>query len=381
MSYRVKVNDQAAINAPFKEDIEKRLAQIIDSGRFIGGPAVEDFERQLASAFGVGYAVGTGNGLDALRLAFEALIIEGYLHKGDRVLVPANTYVASVLAVIHAGLIPVPVDVDPSTMVITAETVARALTPDVKGLMPVHLYGRAAWDKDIKDIVQRHGLIVVEDNAQAIGAQATATGVESDSCFTGALGHAAAFSFYPTKNIGAMGDGGAVTSVSRRIAETVKALGNYGSKIRFDNIYKGYNSRLDPFQAAVVAVKLRGLNYITQRRVENAARLAGGISSSLVVNPPLGEPGTMVWHQYVVKIEGIGRDEFRSKLADAGVETDIHYPLSPFLQPCFEGEYAEAVAGMEAVKLSERIVSLPVSESLRQDEIDYMIETINTIQS
>lgn len=381
MSYKVRINDQTSINAPFKAEIERRIADVIERGRFIGGPDVEELEQKLAKHVGVSHAVGTGNGLDALRLALEAFVIRGYLKRGDKVMVPANTYIASVLAILHAGLVPVPVDVDPSTMVITAQTIERAFIPGVKALMPVHLYGRAVWDNDIKFLVESHNLIVIEDNAQAIGACAASNGVISTSRCTGALGHAAAFSFYPTKNIGAMGDGGAVTTNLPDIADTIKALGNYGSKVRFENIYTGYNSRLDPIQAAIVAIKLDKLDEISAKRQANAAALESGIKADYLSLPPTGVPGSMVWHQYVVTLEGISRDAFRRKMAEAKIETDIHYPLSPFLQPCLKGEYTKAVEGMNAVKLSGRIVSLPVSEALTSGELDYIIDTINTIQT
>lgn len=378
--HQIKISDLAAINAPYKEKIERKIAGIIDAGRFIGGPEVEALEKRLAGIVGTEYAIGTGNGLDALRMILFSLVIKGYLKKGDKVLVPANTYIASLLAVVHAGLVPVPVDVDERTMVITAETVEKAMTSEIKAIMPVHLYGRVAWDEDIKEIAERRGLIVIEDNAQAIGAKSSVTGLTGESRFTGALGHAGAFSFYPTKNIGALGDGGAVTTNLPDIAETVRALANYGSIERFRNVYIGYNSRLDPIQAGAVSIKLEDLRKVCERRQENARRLNEGIKAGYTITPPLGHDDSMVWHQYVVTLEEDRRDLFRKLLAEAGVETDIHYPLSPFLQPCFNNDYVGTVSSMTAAKLSKKIVSLPVNETISEEEIHYICSVINSIK-
>ena len=251
--------DLRKINMAYSEAMQDAFSRFLDSGRYIGGSEVENLENELAKIARTEYAVGVSNGLDALRLIFRAYIELGRLKPGDGVLVPANTYVASVLAVSDAGLTPVFVDVDPATMNMDTSLVEKALTPDVKAILTVHLYGRPCYDSVLKSIVEKYGLILVEDNAQAIGAQ-------TDGRSTGGLGHAAAFSFYPTKNIGALGDAGAVTTGDRALADTVRALANYGSDRRYHNVYKGFNCRLDPVQAALLRIKLRDLDKICGQR-------------------------------------------------------------------------------------------------------------------
>lgn len=382
MKRQIDFCDLAAINAPYTPAIELAWKKVLQEGRYIGGPEVNLLEKNLINSFGVAHAVGTGNGLDALTLALKAFVIEGYLKPGDHILVPANTYIASILAVIHAGLYPVPVDIDPHTMVVTAETIQRKLTPHVKGLMTVHLYGRAAWDKDIKELVEKHGLIVLEDNAQAIGAVAPTSGLLCESCFTGALGLAAAFSFYPTKNIGAIGDAGAVTTQLPNVADTVRALANYGSVQRFENRWIGHNSRLDPLQAVALLCKLPGLEQLNAKRRQNAATLTDALHSPHIVPPVCHiHDHAMVWHQYVVTLQpGVSREDFREHMHRNGVQTDIHYPLSAFLQPCFKGRYVEEVNCYVAPDICNRIVSLPVNQTLGTEEMLYIAQIANTFK-
>lgn len=380
MRREIKFCDLTLINAPYHNAFMQSSRNILDSGRFIGGKEVEDFEQMLSEMTGTQRAIGVGNGYDALKLIFKAFIINGYLKKGDKVLIPANTYIASVNAVVNAGLTPVPVDVDPARMVISADTILQKLDTDIKAIMPVHLYGRIVWDQDIKEICRRNNLIVIEDNAQAIGAVSSVTGIKSDSKMSGALGHAAAFSFYPTKNIGALGDGGAVTTDMKDIAATVKELGCYGENSRFHNVIVGENSRLDSLQASFLRCKLPDVSEINERRRMNAVTLSKKISSSLVVLPPTGSTdSSMVWHQYVVRIKYGKRDSVREILKQEGIETDIHYPALPFLQPCFGDAYKEQLKGMNALSLPDEILSLPVNQTLDEDDMNYIAETINSI--
>lgn len=366
------------INRPFDTSIREGLESILDSGRFIGGSHVLQLEKNLASTIGTEFAVGTGNGLDALKLALKALVLNGFLKEGDKILVPANTYIASVLAIIQARLRPVPADIDPCTMNVTADTLERSMEPGVKAVMLVHLYGRAAWDSDIKQWVKRHNMVVVEDNAQAIGAMADCTGLSGESAMTGALGHAAAFSFYPTKNIGAIGDGGAVTTGIPEIASTVKALANYGSDRRFHNIFIGYNSRLDPIQAMAVNIKLPWLDTINTSRRSNAAILNDGIRNLFVEKPLFQQPGlSMVWHQYVVTIGNGRRDEFRDFLNNCGIETDVHYPMAVFDQPCLRNEFGANPNVNTARRLARSIVSLPVNQTLSAADMQYVASAVN----
>ena len=248
--------DLATVNAPYADELRRAALRVVDSGRYIGGCEVEAFEAALARNTGVPYAVGVSNGLDALRLIFRACIELGRLRLGDGVIVPANTYIASVLAVTDCGLTPVFVEPDERTLNLDTSLVEKALDENVKAILTVHLYGRACYDSTLADVARRYGLIVVEDNAQAIGADASVAS-PAGTYRTGSLGDAAAFSFYPTKNVGALGDAGAVTTRDPEIANVVRALANYGSDRRYHNIYEGFNCRLDPILAAFLNIKLK----------------------------------------------------------------------------------------------------------------------------
>ncbi len=364
--------DLAVCNAPYINEIREAAISVIDSGRYIGGGEVAALERELCALTGAPYAVGVSNGLDALRLIFKAYIELGRLRPGDDVIVPANTYIASVLAVTDNGLNPVFVEPDPDTLNLDSGRVEAGITPRTRAVMPVHLYGRACWDATLAEVARSHDLIVVEDNAQAIGAEAEAEGLFGGRS-TGALGHAAAFSFYPTKNIGALGDAGAVTTFDERLAHTVRALSNYGSDRRYHNIYAGYNCRLDPIQAAMIRVKLRHIDDETEHR-----RKIAGIYSREITNPKVtvpsadGQPGS-VWHQYVVRVDD--RDDFRAYLLDHGVETDVHYAVPPHLQPCYSG-YASLDLPVTC-RLADTVVSLPISRCTTESDAREIAAIIN----
>lgn len=364
--------DLGAVNAPLMPQIREAVERVLASGRFVGGPEVRVFEMELAAATGTPGAVGVSNGLDALRLIFKAYIELGRLAPGDAVIVPANTYVASVLAVSDAGLRPVLVEPDPRTMNLDTSLLEAACTPDVKAILTVHLYGRACYDTAMRRIAADRGLLIVEDNAQAIGADAPVCG-PLGTRRAGALGDAAAFSFYPTKNVGALGDAGAVTSADFDLLKAVRALANYGSLERYNNIYKGYNCRLDPVQAAVLRVKLGALRDITARRRCNAAVYNAKITNEAVIKPLMSASDLSVWHQYVVRVDD--RDKFRNFLADNGVGTDVHYATPPHRQKC----YSE-LAGLHlpvTERLADTVVSLPISEALGTDDIAAISEIVN----
>ena len=374
MSRLYKFLDLEEVNRPFMADIRSALDRVALSGRYVGGPEVETFERMLADMTGTRHAVGVSNGLDALRMIFRALILLGRLQPGDEVLVPANTYIASVLAVTDAGLRPVPVDIDAYTSNMTAGAVMRAIGPRTRAVLPVHLYGRACWDDELKEIISENNLIVVEDNAQAIGAVATSAGLISSSCHTGALGQAAAFSFYPTKNVGALGDAGAVTTCDDELAAAVRALSNYGSDRRYHNIYAGFNCRLDPLQAAVLCVKLPHTDDVNASRQAVADTYLRHISNPLVELPAPSKDGNCVWHQFVVRTAM--RDSFREYLAANGVQTDINYPVPPHLQPCY-AESMAAVSAPVAELMSQRLLCLPVSACTSVDDAVEISAIIN----
>lgn len=360
------------VNAPYLDEIKRAVAAVIDSGRYVGGPEVERFEANLSALTGAPHAIGVSNGLDALRMILRGYIEIGRLRPGDAVMVPANTYIASVLAITDCALEPVLVDPDPATALITADAMRRAMRQGVKAVMPVHLYGRVAWDSDISRFVGDEGLIVVEDNAQAIGATAPVTGLfGSDK--SGALGHAGAFSFYPTKNIGALGDAGAVVTHDPELAAAVRALANYGSDRRYHNIYAGWNCRLDPVQAAVLNVKLPYVAAENALRRSVAAVYDTTIANPLVTLPPFTADNSMVWHQYVVVSPE--RDKLQRYLADNGVATDIHYPTPPHLQPCYS-RYSSLHLPV-AERLSRQALSLPVSRCTSVDDARSIAAIIN----
>ncbi|MDE6310940.1 MAG: DegT/DnrJ/EryC1/StrS family aminotransferase [Muribaculaceae bacterium] len=371
MSKRYEFLNLGTVNAPYMTEIERAMARVLASGRFVGGAENEAFERELGALTGTAHAVGVSNGLDALRLIFRAYIELGRLRPGDEVIVPANTYIASVLAVTDAGLVPVLADPDRNTMNLSAEGLRKALTPRTRAVLTVHLYGRAAWDAEMEAVAREHDLIVVEDNAQAIGA------TDPQGRPTGSLGHAAAFSFYPTKNIGALGDAGAVTTDDPALAKAVRALANYGSTERYKNIYAGFNCRLDPLQAAVLRVKLPHLGEESRRRRLLADIYLREISNPLIELPEKPAAGEHVWHQFVVRTRRAElRDKFRAYLAAEGVDTDVHYPTPPHRQECYR-ELLGHESHPEAEALSATAVSLPVSSCTSPQDAREIAAIIN----
>lgn len=359
--------DLETVNKPFEKEIGEAVRRVIASGRYIGGPEVAEFERRLAESCGAPYCVGTGNGLDALRLIIRAYIELGEMAPGDEIIVPSNTYIATVLAITDNGLIPVFAEPDPRTMNLDTARLSEYLSPRTRAIMTVHLYGRTCFDSAMLDFARSNSLKIIEDNAQAIGAT-TADG----SRITGSLGDAAAFSFYPTKNIGALGDAGAVTTSDPRLADAVRAIANYGSDRQYHNIYRGLNSRLDPIQAAILSVKLPYLDRENGLRREIAAVYEQEIKNPCVIKPLFDN--SSVWHQYVVQVED--RENFRRYLADNSVETAVHYPLAPFDQPCYASVYKPDCP--IARKLAESVVSLPVSRCTSVDDACHIADIINT---
>ncbi|MDE6783072.1 MAG: DegT/DnrJ/EryC1/StrS family aminotransferase [Paramuribaculum sp.] len=358
--------DLATVNAPYIDALREAADRVLCSGRYIGGSEVEALERWLCSYTGTGYAVGVSTGLDALRLIIEGYKVLGRLSEGDEVIVPGNTYVASVLAISQAGLRPVLVDPDETTMNLSGASIRNALTEKIKAVMLVHLYGRVAWDKEISTLVREHGLIVVEDAAQAIGAEGI-----------GRVGDAAAISFYPTKNLGALGDGGAIVTDDCELAKAVRALANYGSDRRYHNIYKGFNCRLDPIQAALIMAKNHDLDLANGRRRERAKLYSTLIDNALIRTPEMpADELSHVWHQYVVRVADALRDEFRQFLLNNGVETDIHYAVPPHRQPCYYNELSEFHLPTTE-RLADEIVSLPISDCTSLSDIAEICDIIN----
>lgn len=354
--YRYPFLDLGRVNARYMADLKAAAARVIDSGRYVGGPEVKAFEDALAACTQVPYVVAVSNGLDALRLIFRAYIELGRLQPGDEVIVPANTYIASVLAVTDCGLKPVLVEPDPETLNLDTRLVEASISPRTKAILTVHLYGRVCYDQALKTAAERHKLLVIEDNAQAIGAT-SATPSPRGTYIAGSLGDAAAFSFYPTKNVGALGDAGAVATADAQLASTVRALANYGSDYRYHNIYQGVNCRMDPLQAAFLTLKLQDMDDEIQRRRDIAAIYSSAINNPKVITPRIDEPDRSVWHQYVVRTPY--REFLRRHLEANGVETDIHYATPPHRQPCYPNFSRCNLPITE--QLADEVLSLPIS--------------------
>lgn len=365
-------------NEPYMDELMAAAERVIKSGRYIGGTEIDAMEDDLAQLTSTKYAIGVSNGLDALKLIMRAYVEMGVFKRGDEIIVPANTYIASLLAISDAGLVPVPVDVDIRSMNIDSRAAETAISPSTKGIMTVHLYGRMAWDSELMDMAGRHNLKIIEDCAQAIGGRATVAGING-TVEAGGLGDAAAFSFYPTKNIGALGDAGAVTTNDRVLADTVRALANYGSDRRYHNIYRGYNCRMDPLQGAMLAVKLRHTADENADRFARALAYHRTIRKDGVVTPEMSNAVTdNVWHQYVIRVLDGHRDQMRERLLDAGVETDIHYPTPPHLQPCYAGSLRHGPLPVTE-QLSGEILSLPIGPGTSVKDAAEIAEILNNI--
>ncbi len=366
--------DLGKVNEPYMDGIREAVERGVCSGRYIGGAEVEAFERRLGEMAGVAYVVGVSNGLDALRLILRGYVELGVMKAGDEVIVPANTYVASVLAVSDAGLVPVLVDASEETSNIDPLLIEDAVTERTRAIMTVHLYGRVSWGGEIKDIARRHGLKIIEDNAQAIGAMSACRGLYGGYA-TGGLGDAAGFSFYPTKNVGALGDAGAVATHDKELADAVMALANYGSNRRYHNIYQGFNCRMDPIQAAVVAYKL---GFATREGEER--RGLAGIYCTHITNPKIRLPRLEeghVFHQFVVHVED--REAFTRYLSANGVGWDVHYAVPPHRQPCYADMLGKRYSGVLEVteRLARRCVSLPITRCTSVEDAIAISEIIN----
>lgn len=369
--------DLTAVNAPYMDEMAAAAERVIRSGRYVGGEEVARLEAEIGERLGAPFVVGVSNGLDALRLILRTYVERGVMNPGDEVIYPANTYIASVLAISDAGLVPVAVDVDETTMNIDTSLIEEAITERTRGIMTVHLYGRVAWDERLVDISRRHGLKIIEDCAQAFGARTLSVGLFA-SRHAGALGDAAGISFYPTKNIGAVGDAGAVVTHDENLARTVRALANYGSDRRYHNIYRGFNCRLDPIQAAMLRVKLPRIDDENADRFARALAYQRTITNPAVTLPYISrEINDNVWHQYVIRVPAGLRDSFRQQLEERGVGTDIHYAVPPHLQPCYTDMKHGPLPVTE--RLAAEVVSLPIAGTLSVADAAEIGRIINII--
>lgn len=358
---RVPFLDLKTIHQSVRSELEAAFRRVVDSGWFILGPELEAFEAEFAAYCGVKYCVGVGNGLEALYLILHAYGIG----PGDEVIVPSNTFIATWLAVSQCGATPVPVEPDPSTYNIDVARIEAAITRRTRAIMPVHLYGQPADMDAVIAIAMKHGLVVVEDAAQAQGARYKGRA-------TGSLGHAAGISFYPGKNIGALGDGGAVLTNDAEIAAKVRRLRNYGSEFKYKHEMIGHNSRLDELQAALLRVKLRMLDQWNQQRKEIAKTYCSRLAELSIELPHVPDWADPAWHLFVIRSRR--RNALQSFLEAHDIGTMIHYPTPPHRQPCYAEREWDALHVAEA--LSSEILSLPIYPTLSAEQVSYVVETI-----
>jgi dTDP-4-amino-4,6-dideoxygalactose transaminase len=355
--------DLKATYLELQPQIDASIKRLLESGWYILGEEVNAFEQEYAAYCEAKYCVGVANGLDALHLALLALGIG----PGDEVIVPSNTYIATWLAVSHCGATPIPVEPDAATYNIDPARIEAAITPRTKAILPVHLYGQPADMESILEIAHKHGLKVLEDGAQAHGARYKGKRL-------GAHGDVVAWSFYPGKNLGAYGDGGAVTTDNPEIAERIRVLRNYGSRLKYVNEVRGFNSRLDPIQAATLRVKLKVLDEWNARRVSIANRYHTELVNTTMILPFVPEWAEPVWHLFVVQL--MQRDEMQMKLSSVGISSLIHYPIPPHLQHAYSS--ARFVKGdfPIAEKIANQCLSLPIGPHLDEEATSAVITAL-----
>ena len=362
-----------SINAVYREELIEACVRVIDSGWYVTGNELSLFEKEFAGYCDSSHCIGVANGLDALTLTLRAWKELGRIKEGDEVIVPANTYIASVLAITENRLVPVFVEPDSKTFNLCPTRVEAAVTGKIRVILPVHLYGQLADMPAIMAVAEQHGLLVLEDAAQAHGA--TIGGFKA-----GSWGDASGFSFYPGKNLGALGDAGAVTTDDSELAETIRALGNYGSHKKYENIYQGVNSRLDEMQAAILRVKLKYLDTQTQRRREIAIAYSNGINH-LDIQLPIArnlnttELQNHVFHLYVVRTKH--REALQRHLSEIGIQTIIHYPLAPHHQKSYESLNKLNYPITE--EIHREVISLPISPVMSDAEVNTVIEGATTL--
>lgn len=369
----VKFLDLKKVNERFRSEMDAAVKRVLDSGWYLLGAECESFEREFSAYCGVKHAIGCANGLDALKLIVQAM----GLGPGDEVIAPANTYIASLIAISANGATPVLVEPDPETCLIDAERIEEKVTARTRAIMVVHLYGRAMKMAKVRALAHRYGLKVIEDCAQAHGASDEGRAV-------GSLGDAAGFSFYPGKNLGCLGDGGAVTTDDDALAEKIRALRNYGSDVKYHFPYRGTNSRLDEIQAAWLRVKLPHLHADNARRAEIAARYCAGISNprvrlpSLSSGPQMSSTGCLSHVFHVFTVFCSRRDALQAHLGARGIQTVIHYPIPPHRQPAYTEWHGLSLPVTERIHETE--LSLPISPVMTDDEVDEVIAAVNAFE-
>lgn len=392
LNQMIKFLDLKAINDSFEPELSQAVKRVLDSGWYLLGKENEAFEKEYASYIGMRYCIGVGNGLDALRLIFKAYIEMGIMQEGEEVIVPANTYIASILAITDNRLVPVLVEPDINTYNIDPLLIEAKITKRTKAIMIVHLYGQNAMHPEIQRLVDKYNLKLIEDNAQAVGAyyneEATQSYTEDTlsntvkPCVprrTGSLGHAAGHSFYPGKNLGCLGDGGAVTTNDDELAAIIRALANYGSNKKYVHDFQGLNSRLDEVQAAILRAKLPRLDADNQRRFEIAQYYCNNIKNDKIILPIPNSQFVIrncpnhAWHLFVVRTAN--RNKLQAYLTENGIQTIIHYPIPPHKQKayieCSELSYPVTE------KISEEVLSLPIGPVMTDKEMQSTVEALN----
>lgn len=363
----IKFLDLKKINEKYQKEIHQAVLRVIESGWYLQGNESKLFDENYANFTGVSYSLGVANGLDALRLILRGYIELGLMSPGDEVIVPANTFIASILAITDNGLIPVMIDSKESNFQIDDDLIEYAITSKTKAIMIVHLYGQCSYTEKIGDLCKKFNFKLIEDNAQAHGC------IFNGNRMTGSIGDAAGHSFYPGKNLGAMGDAGAITTNDRQLIEVVRSIANYGSKIKYTSEYKGLNSRLDEIQAAILNVKLKYLNEDIKHRRAIAKLYKSQIINPLIEVPEISDWNAHVFHLFPILIEN--RDQLQKHFSENNIQTLIHYPIPPHKQVCYS-EYQHF-----KFPITERIhnqeLSLPISPVMEIDDASRIISVLN----
>ncbi|MDN3643783.1 DegT/DnrJ/EryC1/StrS family aminotransferase [Lutimonas halocynthiae] len=363
----IKFLDLQKINAQYEQELKEAAVKVIDSGWYLIGKELDSFEQNYASFCGTKYCLGVANGLDALRLIFRAYIELGLMKKGDEVIVPANTYIASVLAISDNSLVPVFVEPNEQTYNLDSEKIEKVITNKTKAILTVHLYGQNSVDEKILEVCKKNDLKLVEDAAQSHGAL-------WQGKVMGSIGDAAGHSFYPGKNLGALGDAGAVTTSDETLAKTIKGLRNYGSEKKYENIYKGFNSRLDEIQAAFLNVKLKYIQNDIKARRDIAYYYLKNINNSNITLPNVLSKEGHVWHVFVVRCKK--RDALQKFLMDNGIQTLIHYPIPIFRQKAYK-EFNHMNYSITDM-IHKEVLSIPISSVLDKTSLQKIIGVINS---
>lgn len=363
----IKFLDLQKINAQYADELKQSAAEVIDSGWYLLGEKVHRFEQNICQYIGSPNAVAVGCGLDALRLIFSGYIELGVMQEGDEVIVPANTYIASILAITNNKLKPVLIEPNINTYNLNISLIEQHITEKTKAIMVVHLYGRVCWSTELEKIAKKYNLKIIEDNAQAIGA-------EWQGIKTGNLGDAAGYSFYPGKNMGALGDAGAVITKDQKLVKVVRALGNYGSQEKYKNDYQGYNSRMDELQAAFLSIKIKYIDNENNIRRQIANFYFNHIKNTDIILPQLPEnKKEHVLHLFVIRTEN--RDKLQKYLMDNEIQTLIHYPIPPHKQKAYKNWNNLSYPITE--KIHKQILSLPISPVMETEDVDEIVEIIN----